>query len=159
MDALFEDYLERLQGLHDGIREAIRTLPAEALDWSPGAEMNSIGVLAAHVAGSELYWIGDIAGQTPTGRVRELEFRTHGLDQDALQRLLDAALALARETLQNLNPQELDQVHSTPDGRTVTAGWALLHALEHAGLHTGHIQLTAQLWRQAAGGPGRSDGP
>jgi hypothetical protein len=30
----------------------------------------------------------------------------------------------------------------------ITGGWALLHALEHAYLHLGHIQLTCQMWRQ-----------
>jgi hypothetical protein len=33
----------------------------------------------------------------------------------------------------------------------VTRGWALLHALEHAYLHLGPIQLTCQMWRQRLG--------
>ena len=32
---------------------------------------------------------------------------------------------------------------------TVTCGWALLHALDHAYLHLGHVQITCQLWRQS----------
>ena len=31
---------------------------------------------------------------------------------------------------------------------TISCGWALLHALEHAYLHLGHLQLTCQMWRQ-----------
>jgi hypothetical protein len=29
---------------------------------------------------------------------------------------------------------------------TITAGWALNHALAHTALHIGHAQITRQLW-------------
>jgi hypothetical protein len=33
----------------------------------------------------------------------------------------------------------------TPEPQTVTAAWALLHALEHLGEHAAHAQLTRQV--------------
>ena len=45
MKRLFEDYLERLGALHAQIGTAIEGVPQEALDWVPGAGMNSLSVL------------------------------------------------------------------------------------------------------------------
>ncbi|MBI1880044.1 MAG: DUF664 domain-containing protein, partial [Chloroflexi bacterium] len=81
---IFEAYLDRLEELHDDMRQAITGLPPAALDWSPGPEMNSLGVLATHVAGSERYWVGEVAGGNPANRDRPTEFRTHGLDEATL---------------------------------------------------------------------------
>ena len=76
-----EDYYQRLSGLHDGLKQAIAGLSAEALDWVPGPDMNSLRVLMVHTAGAERYWIGDMAGQQPSGRDRDAEFRARGLDE------------------------------------------------------------------------------
>jgi hypothetical protein len=35
------------------------------------------------------------------------------------------------------------------DGHEFTMAWALLHALDHATLHLGQIQITRQLWEQS----------
>lgn len=48
MLSVLEDYLERLQALHADIECTIEGLPPEALDWVPGPDMNSLGVLAVH---------------------------------------------------------------------------------------------------------------
>ncbi len=63
-----EAYWERLQSLHADILAAIDGLPAIALDWSPDPEINSVAVLVTHVAGSERYWIGEMAGGRPAQR-------------------------------------------------------------------------------------------
>nr|MBC8492461.1 DUF1572 family protein [Chloroflexota bacterium] len=53
MLSILEDYWERLQALHADIERTIAGLPQAALDWAPGPEMNSLAVLAVHVAGAE----------------------------------------------------------------------------------------------------------
>ena len=63
-------------------------------------------------------------------------------------RRLDAVIDDARGTLPRLDLTDLDQARQDEDG-TVTCGWVLLHALEHAYLHLGHVQITCQLWRQS----------
>ena len=146
-DQFFADYLERLEGLQHWLnRAAIQDLPAEAMDWSPGPEVNSVGVLLAHMTGV-LHEGIDIALNVPPGRVRAQEFQTRGVLSAEMLRRLDAVIDYARRALPRLGLDDLDKQRQDEDG-TVTCGWALLHALEHAYLHLGHLQLTCQLWRQ-----------
>jgi len=149
MEQLFRDLQERYETLYKAIETAVADLPAEALDWKPGPEMNSIGVILAHTAGAWRYWTGDVAGDLPSGRVRATEFETHGVDAEEMLGRLRAALDTAREVLAQVNPAQLGEVRTAgqfDEQRTV--GWALLHALEHTALHAGHIQMTRQLWDQ-----------
>ena len=88
-----------------------------------------------------------VAMTAPPRRVRAQEFQTRGaLSADMLRRL-DAVVDYARDTLPRLSLTDLDNVRQDEDG-TVTCGWVLLHALDHAYLHLGHVQITCQLWRQ-----------
>jgi len=146
-DQFFNDYLERLENLNRHIHQEVQALPQEALDWSPGVDMNSIEVLVAHIAGSLRNWIGDVALGDPSSRVREREFQTRGESKSDLLARLDSVVDYARDNLPRLSLKDLDQVrHLEKEDRTV--GWALLHALEHGYLHLGHIELTRQLWEQ-----------
>lgn len=146
---MLKDYFDRLQALHADIQRTIEGLPQDALDWSPGPDMNSLAVLAVHTAGAERYWIGDVAGQDPSGRDRAAEFRTQGMDAAALTARLDAALAHSRAVLEELTLSDLDALRpSSRDGREVTVAWALAHALGHTAVHVGHMQIIRQLWDQ-----------
>ena len=149
MLTILAEYLERLQTLHTGMERIINGLPQTALDWTPGPEMNSLHILAVHVAGSERYWIGDVAGCDPSGRDRDAEFRSSGLDTHALIDLLDRTLSHSRAVLEGLELADLEELRLSPrDGRQVTAAWCLAHALEHTALHLGHMEITRQLWEQ-----------
>lgn len=146
-DQFFVDYLERLEGLQHWLnRAAVQDLPAEAMDWSPGPEMNSVAVLLAHMTGV-LHEGIDIAMNVPPGRVRAQEFQMRGVSAAEMLRRLDAVIDYARSTLPRLGLEDLDKAREDEDG-TITCGWALLHALEHAYMHLGHVQLTCQIWRQ-----------
>jgi uncharacterized damage-inducible protein DinB len=145
-DPFFADYWERLEDLQRRLHTDVRDLPAEAMDWSPGPEMNSVAVLLAHIVGLLHEWIDIALGDSP-GRVREQEFQTRGVLSAEMLRRLDAVIDYARGTLPRLGLEDLDQERKDEDA-TITCGWALLHALEHAYLHLGHIQLTCQMWRQ-----------
>jgi uncharacterized damage-inducible protein DinB len=147
MNTFISDYLERLEALIDEINLALDSLPQEGLDWVPGADMNSLAILATHVAGSLRYWIGDVVGQDPSARDRPAEFRTHDLDLPTLRGRLAASLAYAQDFLPTLSFDDLSSPRtSMRDDRQITVGWALAHALEHTAQHCGHIQLTRQLW-------------
>lgn len=149
MVPFFADCLARLATMHAEMEKAIAGLPTEALDWSPGPEMNSIAVLVVHTAGAERYWIGDIIGQDPSGRVRAQEFATRGLAEAALRERLQTALAHSQGVLAALLLEDLARPrYSSRHDKDFTAGWALVHALEHTAVHTGHIQLMRQLWEQ-----------
>jgi hypothetical protein len=142
----FADYLERLEGLQRQLHKDVQDLPVEAMDWSPGPKMNSVAVLLAHIAGV-LQEGMDIALGDPPSRVRAQEFQTRGVLSAEMLGRLDTVIDYARGALPHLGLANLDQARQDEDG-PITCGWALLHALEHAYLHLGHLQLTCQIWRQ-----------
>jgi len=149
MQTFFTSYLDLVQDCHNDILQALEGLPPAALDWIPGQEMNSISVLLFHLTGSERYWIGDIAAQEPSNRDRDAEFRVHGVEMDILKKRLADNLEYTRNVLDKMSLRDLESVRVSPTGgREYTVGWALLHALEHASLHLGQIQITRQLWEQ-----------
>ena len=149
MQKLFVDYLDFLQRRHDDIKRTIEGLPQAALDWVPGSDMNSFCVIAVHLAGSERFWIGDVVAREPSDRDRESEFRAQEVDFAELAERLDDSLAYVRQVLEGLKLEDLGTTCVSPqDGREFTTGWVLLHVLEHAAVHLGHVQLTRQLWEQ-----------
>lgn len=152
MQTFFNDYLNTLQACHTDIHNALDGLPPEVLDWVPGQNMNSISVLIFHLTGAERFWIGDVAMQETSNRERDAEFRVANVGMDTLKKRLDDSLSYARAALEKLTLQDLEAPRISPrDGREFTVGWSLLHALEHAALHLGHIEIVRQLWKQKAG--------
>jgi uncharacterized damage-inducible protein DinB len=152
MQTFFKDYLNLLQDCHNHILNALEGLPPAAFDWAPGTDMNSISVLVFHLTGAERYWIGDVAAQDPSDRDRDAEFRVQGAGLDVLKKRTTDILEYASNALDKMSIQDLETIRiSSRDGREFTVAWALLHALEHATLHLGQIQMTRQLWEQGKG--------
>jgi uncharacterized damage-inducible protein DinB len=149
MDPFFKDFYDRLSTLHHDLAATVEGLPAEALDWQPGSDMNSLVVLLTHTAGSERYWIGEIVGEEPADRVRAQEFETEGKTAEELQEQLNVALAHSRQILSALSLDNLAEARLIPEqGRSCTVAWALLYALEHTAQHLGHAQITRQMWEE-----------
>ena len=149
MQPLFDSYFERLQKLHADIRQTLEGLQVDALDWSPGRDINSLAVLAVHTAGAERYWIGDVIARDDSHRDRAAEFRARAVDSATLLKRLDAVLASSQQVLEGLSLSDLETMRIAPrDGSEVTVTWALLHVLEHTAIHLGHMQLMRQLWEQ-----------
>ena len=147
--ALYTDLYSLFHEVHDDLVKAIDGLPPEALDWVPGAEMNSITVLVVPLCGAERYWLGDVALGDPSGRVREEEFKARGLTADELRQRLAAADEYARQALSRLSAENIESIRVSPrDGKAFPLGGCLTYALKHSALHLGHIQLTRQLWEQ-----------
>lgn len=148
MDAFFADYFERLRTLNREFREAYAGLPAEALDWCPGQDMNTFGVLVVHTTGAARFWIGVALDDVPD-RNRDLEFQARGLSAAELDAHFARLEADVQGLLERLSLADLAVIRTVPNrDRQCSAGWALLHALEHTGLHLGHAQITRQLWEQ-----------
>ena len=149
MEQLFSDMQERFDTLYKGIETAVADLPAEALDWKPAQDMNSVTVVLTHTAGALRYWVGDVAGGQPSGRVRAEEFETRDVDATELMGRLRAAVDFAGQVLGQIDPAHLGEKRiAGQQNEERTVGWALLHALEHTAIHAGHIQITRQLWDQ-----------
>jgi uncharacterized damage-inducible protein DinB len=149
MQTFFRDFINILQACHNEIMEVLAGLPSEALDWTPGPDMNSLSVIVTHLTGAERYWIGDVAAQEPSGRDRDAEFKVYGLDMAFLEKRLGDNLEYARNVVSRFSLEDLAATRKARDGESVTVAWALLHALEHSALHQGQIELTRQLWEQA----------
>jgi len=146
MDPVIKSYADVLESLHEEFKKQISGLTQEELDWSPGADMNSLAVLAAHIAGSERYWIGDHITGKDSGRVREEEFATSGSTEDALSEQLDAALKNSLEVFDGLTQDQLGEIRNSPQGdREFTVAWIIAHVLRHDALHLGHMEVTRQL--------------
>lgn len=150
MEPIMLELADRLAEMHNFIERAIADLPDEALVWSPGRDMNTLAVLVVHTLGAERYWIGDVAGEEPSGRVRAAEFETPGISAAELLERARETLAHSRSVLNRLTASDFEVVREVgEDSRRLTVAWAVLHALEHTALHVGHIQLTRQLWDQS----------
>lgn len=145
MQTYFEEYLLTLQELHDEILGQVEDLTAEALDWTPASDINSINVLVTHMVGSQRYWIGEVVAGDPAHRDREAEFKVHGLDQDTLVQRLNDSLAYVRSAIDGLTLDDLASVRDLSRGERSVA-WVLGHVLQHTALHVGQIQLMRQLW-------------
>jgi uncharacterized damage-inducible protein DinB len=147
-------YRQEIEELRGQVRALIAGVPAEALNWRPlpvegqDEPTNSLAVLAAHVAGSEHYWIAEIVGGRPRTRIRDAEFVTQAADSQELTALLDRSAAETAEILATLDPSALDGEREVPE-RKVSVRWCLLHVATHTAIHLGHIQLTYQLWLAA----------
>ena len=146
-----DNYLQRIEDLRGQVRAVIEGLPAEALNWRPieGDEAhvtNSLAVLAAHAAGAEHFWIGEVVAGHPPTRDRDAEFAVTAGDAGELLRLLDAAGDETRQVLAALDTAELDRTREAR-GRTTPVRWCILHVIDHSALHLGHMQLTYQLWK------------
>ncbi|MEJ2210660.1 MAG: DinB family protein [Anaerolineae bacterium] len=151
-----DNYYQRIVDLRGQVHALVEGLPAEALNWRPlppgpaENEVNSLAVLAAHVAGSEHFWIGEVVGRLPATRDRDAEFATTVPDAAGLLRRLEATAAETDEVFAHLVPSALDGVREA-GGRTVAVRWCILHVVDHTALHLGHMQLTYQLWQGGQG--------
>ena len=152
MIPILEDMFERLDDLTQMAKTSIKDLPDAALDWSPGEGMNSLGVLASHTSGSIRYLIGDMAGGQTVKRERDHEFVITGLSVTKATALLDEALEYSKEILETFSYEDLEMMrYSERHKREFRVGWSLSHALEHAALHVGHMEITRQVWDQREG--------
>lgn len=136
----------------DDMRPAIEGASTEALNWRPaGEETNSIAILAVHAMASSRTWLSVAVGTPEPERDRDAEFRTEAADATQLLEVFDALADQCRAVLGTDGAIDWGAVRtptrhpgSAPD--PITAGWTLLHALEHLREHVAHLQLTRQLW-------------
>jgi len=147
MEKYFEVYYDLLNNLSLQMEAALKGLSQEGADWSPGPEMNSIAVLAAHTTGSTRFLIGHFVGGMAFERDREAEFRTAGVNPILLKQNLNQTLGVVKTVLDGLTLEDLQAMRTSPrDGREQPVAWCLGHALEHFAQHTGQMQITRQLW-------------
>ena len=131
--------------VHAKLREAVRGLDAEALNWKPAPATNSVAVLIVHTLGSEAE-IFRVASNSPTDRDRDAEFLSEANTPDELVRRLDAADALLDELAPKITGEDLDASRTRRDQGPETCRYWLVTNYGHAREHLAHIELTKQMY-------------
>ena len=151
-DPMKSSALDALKRSLGELRAAIDDVPPEALNWRPaGAESNSIAVLGTHAMHSTRLWLSVAVGAPLPERDRDAEFRVTEDDPDALLRFIDEMSVECEALLSDTEDVDWSAPRKTGirpghELYEVSAGFALLQALQHLGQHVGHCGLTRQLW-------------
>lgn len=137
--ALFEQ-------LHDDVRDLVRSVDQDTLNFVPCPGANSIATLVTHLLGSEAETVRSVAG-LPVSRDRDSEFMVGRQSRESLFRQLDEADELLASVQPRLTAERLVSLVSlqTLDPEQTRPGvtW-LVGSLGHAREHLGHAALTQQ---------------
>ncbi|MEW5794797.1 MAG: DinB family protein [Candidatus Zixiibacteriota bacterium] len=162
--AQLDDQLRRLE-------DSVAELDTRHLEWQPHPGVNTIGMLLAHLAVAEVYWINVAPAQmplTPDGDNLILETIGIRMDDDGLPlaadgchpatlsgkslsdylAMLDKTRASTHATLRTWRDADLDTGYRLRD-MSVTPAWTLYHVLEHLAGHFGQILVLKHLMRDA----------
>jgi hypothetical protein len=147
-----QDILTTLERLTGDLTRAVSEAGDAALDWRPDAmETNSPAAIATHAIGACRHWLAVIVAGETDDRDRDAEFRVSAVTVAKLRAQADEWLVTARRVLDSLSQADLDGPCRKPVERdwmsSLTARGAILHVIEHLGMHIGHLELTIQLWR------------
>lgn len=166
-DPVVSRFADGLLDQHRRLEESLRERNPD-LEWQPAPGRNTIGMLLAHVAIVEAWWI-EVAPRTlPSREAEDAAMRALlgvGLDDDGMPApaggghpaalsgwtlaryvdLLARTRAITQPALANWRDADLDSEVRFRPGRTVTRGWILHHALEHLAQHAGQIGLLSAL--------------
>jgi hypothetical protein len=148
------------------LKKDVEGLTVKQLEWQQKPGMNTIGILLAHIALVEIWWLAVVPkglSWEPDGK--KLVKKTCGFEDDGIPLKADAghypelkgftieqylkALANARRVahreLKELRDTDLDKCYTTYRGDKITFGWTLYHVLEHFCGHYGQILLLKHL--------------
>jgi hypothetical protein len=148
--AYFAEQLERLINMM--IRE-VADLPDSKLNEVLSIQpTNTLFQLGTHVAGSARYWTITCTGGRDFDRNRDSEFSAVGTRSELIENLR-LLIDQINGHAPGLEAAQLDQpvtVAGASFSGFQSAGelpqrHALAHALEHTGLHLGHVQMTRQI--------------
>ena len=153
-DATIAAAREILDGSLTALRATVEGLQADALNWRPGEETNTVAVLVTHALSSTRWWLSLTVGEPLPERDRASEFLATTEDPSDLLAWCDETSAQCRSLLVLRTPFDASAIRETPPHSSgvsgpFTASWALLFALGHLQEHVAHAQMTRQLWEQA----------
>jgi DinB superfamily len=135
--------------VHRQLRDELRGLDRDALNWVPTLGANSIATIVTHVVGSESETLSCVAG-LPCERDREAEFVGGDVAEADVLALLDTADDLVRLTKSHIDDARLGgmlALPTLPDDQVRSGLTWLVGNYGHAREHIGHIQLTKQLYQ------------
>ena len=145
MDPVVAKIAEQFQVVHGQLRDEVRDLSVEELNWKPAPETNSIAVLVVHTLGSEAEVLR-VAANVPGERDRPAEFRVAATDAAELLREIDQADSYIEAMAPRITAKDLTAERPRADRPPETGLHWLLTNYGHAREHLAHIQLTKQLY-------------
>jgi hypothetical protein len=149
MDPVVAKIAEQFQVVHGLLRDEVRDLSVEELNWKPAAETNSIAVLVVHTLGSEAEVLR-VAANVPGDRDRPAEFRVTANDAADLLREIDQADAYIEAMAPRITADDLAAERPRGEREPETGLHWLLTNYGHAREHLAHIQLTKQLYAESS---------
>jgi uncharacterized damage-inducible protein DinB len=133
------------------MRSAIDGLPAEALNWRPAADTNSIAAMVTHALLASRLWLRMAMGLSLPERDRDAEFRAAPADAAEFRSWVTSVSSECTQALESAEVIDWEAARQT-QGRggnappVVPAAHALIHATEHLRGHVDQVALTRQLW-------------
>ena len=149
------------------LRKAVAELDIPHLEWQPHTGVNTVGMLLAHIAVVEVYWINVAPAGIPLEPDGDnLILKTIGIrmDDDGLPlrpdarhpttltgkslgdylEMLDRMRLATHATMRTWRDVDLEEGYKIRDD-TLTLSWTLYHVLEHFVAHFGQILLLKHL--------------
>lgn len=169
LDPAFDPASQRLVGIWaaqlddqlDILEHVVAGLGVADLEWQPRPGVNTIGMLLAHLAVVEAYWIQAVAGDQhddadrvvrrcigigtaddgmPLAADGQHPQSLAGREPDTYLGLLKAARRATHEVLRSWHDHQLDQTCEI-EKHTVSRAWIVYHVLEHFCCHLGQIRV------------------
>jgi hypothetical protein len=150
MDPIVAKIAEQFQVVHGLLRDEVRDLSVDELNWKPAPETNSIAVLVVHTLGSEAEVLRT-AAKVDGERDRDAEFLATASDADDLIRRLDRADSYLAAMAPRITAETLAEPLMRGERGPETGLHWLITNYGHAREHLAHIQLTKQLYAQHRG--------
>src|SRR4051794_4945676 len=147
MDPVVAKIAEEFQVVHGLLRDEVRDLSVEELNWKPAPETNSTAVLVVHTLGSEAEVLR-VAANVPGERHRPAEFRVSASNAEDLIKEIDEADAYIEAMAPRITAEDLAATRPRGDRPPETGLHWLLTNYGHAREHLAHIQLTKQLYAE-----------
>lgn len=143
--------LTRTRRSIEDLRNAVRGMPPEGLNWQPGRDTNSIAVQIAHVLKSADFLLSSAATRATDLKayLSEREATFHfGADANALLEMLDEFEANLAGRLREVDEAAFAEVLPWQEWHQPAVAWCLLGIVEHLREHVGAAALTRQMWDQ-----------
>jgi uncharacterized damage-inducible protein DinB len=161
-------FMAQMDDLHGRLAKHTRGLTPEEIAWQPAPGANTIGMLLAHLALVEVYWVqvgplgldkydfesvlgigsDDDGMPLPEGGRPPAALRAK--DLAFFDGLIVKARAYVRRTLEGLTDGDHDRIISRRRGarsQEFNVRWILYHILEHTAGHYGQVNQLRHLYR------------
>jgi len=127
--------------------DAVRNLSQSQFDWRPPNHTHSIGILLAHIAESEYWWISIVAQKKSSPAEADFDRFEKARKPADILALLDEYLTETRTWLERERVEDWDDIFYDVEGRDkkVSKRWLIWHVVEHQARHRGQIFMIMRM--------------